>query len=321
MLRYLFALLVLFACAATAAESVRASAGHVVLNWTSPNHGYSISYWRNSLGIVSESSDSGEDRLMLSGLEGELVIQTGSGPVPDDECALAALRTIERSGDPVVNASGAVTIEAVGTDGASTLRASCVTAPDASYQIAFTRSAPTDRFGQFEVAARAVVESFRPGVPPSAGTPTAETGTAGLIEVAPGEVDPDVDPPADSNLVNHPTRFFEVEISFTNRSDQPVTIDAERIVIPGIGTALEHLWFTGGEAMNVREVTIAAGDSVPGWFLFAVPQTHTHALFCFAHVTNNDCTFLFDLEFSSSGSEPALTGASPAEPLALDPGR
>lgn len=306
-----------------AAVEAQSATGHVVVNWTSPNFGYDISYRRNALSLVDESTITGSDYLLFANSLGELIVETTSNPVSNAECALQAIDDVSDvvAHEPALDDQDNAT--ATFTDGEReiTVRASCLFAPDARYQIAFTRSAPTDQFGQFEIAARAVIASYRTGASESAGTPSPSGGNRSLVEVALIAFDPNVDPPPDSNLVNHPTRFFTVEIAFTATGASPATIEQDRIIIPGIGVALEHDWMAGGAASDSNSITVEIGNDVTGSFLFAVPQSQQHVVFCFQHVTSGDCTFLFEIRFPASGHPPIVEGASPREPLELDPGR
>lgn len=300
----------------------QAATGHVVVNWTSPNYGYSISYRRNALSLIEASTANGNDYLVFASRDGELIVEASPPRTNDADCAQ---QMIDDVSDGAAMASstddgGTATVTFAEGENEITVRASCLTAPDASYQIAFTRSAPSGQFGQFEVAASAVVASFRPGAAVPQHSPTPDDMEYGIVEVTLIAVDPEVEPPPDSNLVNHPTRFFTVDILFHGLGDTNASVEQQRIIIPGIGAALEHVWKTSSAESVSDIITVESGGDVTGSFLFAVPQTQARAVFCYQHISNGDCTFLFEIQFPAGGQDLIAAGASPREPLELDPG-
>jgi hypothetical protein len=281
--------------------------GHVVINWTSPTYGFSISYRRDSFTYVSAASTDSGDILNLRSTAGSATVEAFPAGQPVDSCAAVALEKLSFAAErftvlePVQDGWGSiVTEDAEGNE--TTHRVDCIRSDDETWLVRFVHSAATDQFGRYASAARAIRESYRAEQPD------------GLIEPTLSRIEPSIPPPADSNLVNHPTRFFALELAFKRLTPGGAPIDLGRLFIPGIGPALETVWLSPDPAAATPVSN--AGTSVIGRFIFAVPHGRPTITLCYQHLTDNDCTWLFDYDFTA---DPSSAVTEPALPVRIDP--
>jgi hypothetical protein len=297
--------------------------GHVVIHWTSPTYGFSISYRRDSFVFVNQSTAETGDMLTLSSSAGSATVEAMPAGQTVDSCAAVALEkwafAAEASTiiEPVTGGTGV--IEVTTADGDTiTHRVDCTLSGDETYLIRYSHSAESDRYGRFASAARAIRESYLPGYPANSDLPPEITHPDGLVDVLFHSIEPTIAPPADSNLVNHPTRFFSVEIAFSSLLPVDALIDGKRISIPGIGPAMSYTWLAGLGEYDTPYLRLKNRASAIGRFVFAVPLGTATVTLCYQHLNGNDCTWLFDYSFNA---QPESAVTAPPLPVVIDPGR
>jgi hypothetical protein len=317
------ALLVTLALALIPPPANAQAPGHVVINWTSPTYGFSVSFRRDSFVFVSQSATETGDILTLTSTAGSATVEAMPAGQTIDSCAAVALEkqafAAEASSviEPVEDGTGVIEVTAANGD-TITHRVDCMLSADATYLVRYSHSARSDRYGRFASAARGIRESYRPGYPVDSDLPPEITHPDGLVDVLLHSMEPSIPPPPESNLVNHPARFFAVEIAFNSLLPVDAQIDGQRISIPGIGPAMSYTWLAGSGEDDTRYLELKNRTSGIGRFVFAVPQGTATVTLCFEHQSNNDCTWLFDYTFHA----PAETAAAyPDLPSVIDPGR
>ncbi len=315
------------------AQPVGAAVSHVVLSWTSPTWGYTIDYRRDTFRASEETATGTFDEIDLLSNSSVLSIEAIPYAMSVDECALETLNdTISSASsavvvEPVQNGSGVVAAPWPNNSGQIvdvTHRVDCIASSDGGYLLRFTHRVLTSQYGLLEAAARSVRESYRPGYPANTPLPPEMVYPDGLVEVSWKHIEREVAPPTDSNLVNHPTRFFVVEINFASVTNNDAIIEGGRLVIEGIGPALVWDWEFDNTVYDWSWIKLINGATATGRFLFAVPQTQSEVVFCYQHATDSDCAFLFEYSFNEPVVQTApgeVEGGGPASRPRINPGR
>jgi len=315
------------------AHPASAAVSYVVESWTNPTWGFTIDYRRDTFRVSDEIATGSLDELELLSNSGFLIIEALPYAMSVDDCAIETLNdTIAQSTsamvlEPVQNGSGVVAAAWPTMNGAIvdvTHRVDCIASVTGDYLVRFTHRVHTSQYGLLEAAARSVRESYRPGYPENTPYPLEITHPDGLVEIAWKTIRREVAPPADSNLVNHPTRFFEVEFEFDSVTNNQTRIDSSRLIIEGIGPALAWDWVLNGTVYDWSWIMLRNGDTATARFLFAIPRSQTDVVFCFMHATDNNCAFLFEFSFNEpvEQSDPGeVEGGGPNARPRINPGR
>jgi hypothetical protein len=314
-------------------RTVEAAVINVVLDWTSPTHGFTISYRRDSFTYDSEVQTASGDRLELKSPAGFLLVESMPYTVSIDDCAIALLtkRANESISYSVIEQvqNGTGTIGTIETNASGqlidvTYRASCAADDAGTYLVSYAHGALTDQFGRYESAALAVQHSYFPGYPESSNVPPEIRYPDGLIELDVVRVEEQVEPPPDSNLVNHPTRFFTVEIDFTSLYAVDGIVDVNRIFLQGSATALNWFWTYSGQAYDYDWIVVPGGETLTGYFTFALPSGEDDFSLCYQHLTSNDCSVIADHTFDQPVVQQdvgTVTGGGPNSRPRINPGR
>jgi hypothetical protein len=297
--------------------------GYVVRNWQSPTYGFTIDYRSDAFRFDSETTENGVDTLVLTSDAGWFSVQAMPATMTADECVQAVVDEVAKEVGthdlqaPIANGTGLVRSyhtdeRGVYTDNA--LRIDCGFAQDSAYLVRFMHFAVSSEYGFFEVAARDIRASYRPGYPPNNPLPANIVDPDGTLEVAVTPLDEAIPSPSDLASIYQPTRLLTVEFIFTNVSQVNALLETARIVIAGGGPSISHVWINNGTLFYDESITVVPGSGVVGHLTFAIPATVTTVTFCYQHITDANCTELLVYEIGG------VYGGGPSSRPRIDPG-
>ncbi len=319
-------LLILFALVGgILGESQTASSqGFVVNSWASPTYGFTIDYRTDAFRFISESSSEGVDRLELQSDVGLFRVAAFPVVATVDECAQAIADEVYATTgnhelqEPIANGTAIVRSTNVDQNNVYTdnvTRVDCLIATDSSYMVRFIHEAITSEYGRYEVAARDIRASYRPGFPANNPLPPNVTDPDGTLEVSVMPLRQVFPPPGDLNTLYQPTILLTVEFLFDNPFSVDALLETDRIIISGFGPSISHVWYSGDVIFTESDIVVSAGTGIVGHLVFAIPADLTNVTFCYQHVTDVNCTELFTYEVDG------VYGGGPGTRPRINPGR
>ena len=301
------------------APNASGAQGYPVNEWTSPTYGFSVSYRTDAFALQSEGSAAGIDLLVLESAVGWFSVEAMPAVMTIDECVQVILDDVYASEGnhelqlPVADGIGLIRSTFVDSSGYysdHTVRVDCQMSDEGDYLVRFVHSVPTDQYGFYEIAARDIRASFRPGYPANNPLPANVTDPDGTLEVSAIALAPVPTSTADEQFA-----LLTIAITVTSVSNTGALLETGRIIAVNAGSSVSHIWISNGTLFADDDIVVTAGTSITGHLTFAIPATMSDVTICYQHVSDANCTELVRYDLGTGAN-------SVPDPLPrIDPGR